>query len=76
MITLTVKEWTGIRKKIKEDYRWKPSVMMIRSSMRDELGFTPRLHSEWNESKHRLEETVFLDFYNNEKETLFRLKYL
>jgi len=75
MITLTVKEWNAIRKRIKADYEWKPSIVLIRNSMKNELGFTPRLHSTYTEQRGT-EEVVYLDFYNNEKETMFRLRYL
>lgn len=75
MIKLTVKQWTQIRKKIKEEYQWKPSVYMIRGVMRRELGFTPRLHSEYSEQTGGVE-IVCLDFYDEPAETMFRLKYL
>ena len=76
MIELEVKEWTKIRKRLKEEYNWKPSVFMIRSVMREQLGCTSRLHQTWNENLGHVEEKIFLDFYSEEKETLFRLKYL
>ncbi len=52
---------------------------MIRDVMKRELGFTIRYHEDWvtdtdGRNKHR--EMVCLDFYNEELETLFRLKYL
>ena len=71
MLTLTPKEWSEIRKRLKEDYAWKPSVFMIRETMRRELGFTPRYHLELG-----YKETIYLDFYDDAKETWFRLKYL
>lgn len=76
MITLSAREWTEIRKRLLVDYNWKPSVLLIRTTMREQLGFTPRYHSAWDEQKRKIKETVFLDFFNDEKETLFRLKYL
>lgn len=74
-IRLTVKEWTKIRKRLKEEYAWKPSLMLVRSVMQRELGFLPRLHTEWSEQMGSTE-VVFLDFYDDNMETLFRLKYL
>lgn len=75
MISLSVKEWTRIRKLLKEEYAWKPSIFMIREVMRRELGFTTRLHQEYQEQTGYIE-TVCLDFYNDAAESWFRLKYL
>lgn len=79
MITLTEDEWTQIRKRLKEDYKWKPSVLLIRAAMRRELGFTTRLHEHWVDdgdigSGYRI--TMYLDFYDDAAETFFRMKYL
>jgi len=79
MIRLSEPEWRPIRRRLKEEYAWKPSVFMIRDVMKRELGFTIRYHEDWvtdtdGRNKHR--EMVCLDFYNEELETLFRLKYL
>jgi hypothetical protein len=75
MLTLTAKEWTTIRKRLKEEYAWKPSVLMIRETMKRELGFTPRYHVTWS-AQRGSEEVIYLDFYDDAKETWFRLKYL
>lgn len=75
MITLTVKEWTQIRKQLKVEYAWKPSIFMIREVMKRELGFTSRLHYTYSEQRGR-EEVIYLDFYDEPSETMFRLKYL
>jgi hypothetical protein len=75
MITLTVKEWTRIRKQLRVDYAWKPSIFMIRDTMRRELGFLPRYHRVYDEHTGYTE-TVYLDFYDDPTETMFRLKYL
>ena len=74
-INLTVNEWTVLRKQLRDEYDWKPSVFMIREVMRRELGFTIRFHQEWIEHVG-MKETVALDFYDDNLETLFRLKYL
>lgn len=74
-IVLSEKEWTPIRKRLKEDYAWKPSVLLIRESMKRELGFTVRSHEEWD-SRIGYTVSICLDFYNDQQETLFRLKYL
>lgn len=75
MITLTVKEWTQIRKQLKVEYAWKPSIFMIKHVMKRELGFTPRYHTTYSEQTGS-SEIVCLDFYDDPSETLFRLKYL
>jgi len=74
MLTLTVVEWAKIRKQIKEEYSWKPSILLIRDVMRRELGFVTR-YQEYSQT-HGTKEAVFLDFYDDAMETLFRLKYL
>jgi hypothetical protein len=75
MITLETREWTKIRKQLKEDYAWKPSVLLIRETMKRELGFTTRYHQEYTEQTG-FTEHVCLDFYNDASESYFRLKYL
>lgn len=76
MIALTSKEWTPIRQKIAIEYKWKPSVLLIRETMKRELGFTTRYHKEWDPGMVRYKEIVCLDFYDDATETMFRLKYL
>jgi hypothetical protein len=80
-IRLTDEEWKKIRVQILEEFKLKPSVLMIRSVTRRELGFTTRYHREWvpapgYDGYGQYEEFIFLDFYNDEQETFFRLKYL
>lgn len=75
MIVFTPKEWTPIRNRIKQDYAHKPSVMLIRDSMKRELGFTVREHRVYSEQRGS-ELSICLDFYDESMETLFRLKYL
>ena len=74
MLTLTAVEWAKIRKQIKEEYSWKLSILLIRDVMRRELGFVTR-YQEYSQT-HGTKEAVFLDFYDDAMETLFRLKYL
>lgn len=74
-ISLTPKEWKDIRKKLKEEYPEKPSLFVIREVMRRELGFTTRYHQVYKEQTGYIE-SVCLDFYDANLETLFRLKYL
>jgi len=74
MLTLTAGEWRDVRNKIREEYHWKPSVLLIREVMRRELGFVTR-YQEYSH-QHGKQEIIYLDFYNDAMETLFRLKYL
>ena len=73
MLTLTVKEWNKLYKQLNEE--WPRSVMMIRSKMKEELGFTVREH-RWYSEQHGTQKQICLDFYDDAKETWFRLKYL
>ena len=55
------------------------SVLLIRPKMRKVLGFTSRTHSEWDEvgglgEFHRVEQ-IHLDFFSENKYTMFLLKY-
>ncbi len=84
VIKLTPKEWTPIRKAIKEEFKLQPSVLLIRDAMRRELGFTTRYHRYWKPAENTLSydghgeyvEEIHLDFYDELSETMFRLKYL
>lgn len=75
MITLTDREWRSIKRQLKVDWAHKPSVFLMRSVMKRELGFTDREHKVWTEQQGYVE-TVYLDFYDEPSETMFRLKYL
>ena len=84
-ITYTQSEWNDIWERIKKDYP--PSVWLIRSKMREKLGFTPREHTEWlgywdnassedrRAGRHGYRTLIHLDFYNEKYRSLFLLKY-
>ena len=74
-IALTPSEWSTVYNKLAKRYEHQPSVILIRSKMRKELGFTVRLHKEYFPQRGYAE-TVFLDFYNDEAATLFMMTYL
>jgi hypothetical protein len=74
VITLSEREWLNIREQLKLDYADKPSIWLMRSVMRRELGFTTRSHQDWNQGQYH--SIVYLDFYDEPMETIFRLKYL
>jgi hypothetical protein len=52
-----------------------PSVLLVRSKMRKVLGFTSRIHSEWNAWAGMRIEQIHLDFFSENKYTMFILKY-
>lgn len=77
MIELTDYQWAELRQRLIEEYRDEPSVMLVRTKMRQVLGFTPRYHQRWPVDQVTLypETIIFLDFFDDRLETWFRLKY-
>ena len=75
-IQFNLEEWEQLKLKMAKDHELKPSVFMIREVMKRELGFTTRMHRQWDPGMVNYQEHVLLDFWNDEKETFFRLKYL
>ena len=75
-IQFTPEEWAQLKLEMTKDHELKPSVFMIREVMKRELGFTTRMHRQWDPGMVNFQEYVLLDFWNDEKETFFRLKYL
>ena len=71
-IELTNHQWFELRAKLQSDYP--ASFTMIRSTMRDKLGFTPRTHKTWT-ALNGFETVVHLDFFDEAKRTMFMLKY-
>lgn len=76
MITLTRAKWRDLRQQLSKEYP--PSIMNIRSAMKRELGFTPRFHdfNDGNYISYGNGGIVYLDFFDDVKETWFQLKYL
>ena len=88
---LSTQQWGKIKSLLTDEYKDTPSVMLIRSKMREVLGFTVRDHKNWiaysdtpPESEFTtlittragyLEKSVMLDFYQESMRTLFLLKY-
>lgn len=72
-IKLTEAEWTKLHDRISKEHP--PAVLLIRTVMKRELGFTTRTHHEWT-SRHGYSKIVCLDFFDDQQETMFRLKYL
>ena len=75
-IQFTMEEWVQLKLKLVKEHELKPSIFMIREVMKRELGFTTRMHRQWDPGMVNFQEHVLLDFWNDEKETFFRLKYL
>lgn len=76
-IQLTPEEWVPIMEKIVTEYG--KAMVLISWRMRDILGFTVREHKEWIEDGDYgsgYKTTIFLDFWNDDMQTYFRLKYL
>jgi hypothetical protein len=85
-IKLTPRQWRILRERLFEEYQATPSVIMIRSKMRDVLGFTPREHTEYiddpdlanaiqGQRPYHSERNIMLDFYSESMRTMFLLKY-
>jgi len=86
-VKLSNTKWQSIRRQLKEEYP--ASVLLIRESMKRELGFTPRL-KQFNVNSDDVSEIycldgevireyssfTVLDFFDEQKQMLFKLKYL
>lgn len=78
-----MKSWNTIYQLIAKNYP--PSVLLVRSKMREVLGFTSRTHEEWMDSEVHINDVsygtkwqitkIHLDFYSETKRTMFLLKY-
>jgi hypothetical protein len=71
-IKLSLRQWSLLETQLKRDYN--PSVTLIRSKMRDKLGFTNRNHVYYDFSGNNVSD-VYLDFFDDVKRTMFLLKY-
>lgn len=81
-IKLSEPDWATLHDRIKQDYP--KSAWLVRDKMRRVLGFVPREHKEWIESdkpnrngwySRHPKITIYLDFYDDSKKTIFLLKY-
>jgi len=87
MIRLIQSQWIPLHSRLAQDYRHRPSVLMIRDVMRREIGCTVRRHRQWQDTREQalatgrleysghIQEWICLDFYDAALETWFRLKY-
>lgn len=78
-VVMTEQNWMKIREHL---FQTQPkSVMLTRWKMRDVLGFTDRLHTDWVEEPNKWggmgyqRRAVHLDFFDEPKRTMFLLKY-
>jgi hypothetical protein len=79
-IVLEEEQWLKLRHHL---FQTQPrSVMLTRWKMREVLGFTDRLHTEWIANKPNryggmgyTQRQIHLDFYDEAKRTFFLLKY-
>lgn len=74
-ISLSRAQWKLLNSQLQKDFP--RSTFLIRSRMKDQLGFTTRNHLEWSdEPNFRIRRTtVELDFYDEGKKTMFLLRY-
>jgi len=87
-IKLEEHEWQAIKADLEK--RYPKSVMLVRTKMKSELGFTVREHRGWIKDPNYDPQYAFgseydskiykvsihLDFYSEGAATMFRLKYL
>jgi len=76
-IELSQEEWQNIKSKIQEEYG--PNILLISWKLKRTLGFTLRHHQTYVDDGDYGSGWVtkcMLDFYDDELETVFRLKYL
>jgi len=73
---LTHGEWERIREQIRAEHG--QSMIMLRSKMRDELGFTPREHLMWLKKMDggHYSTVIHIDFYSEQARTYFLMKYI
>lgn len=76
MIILTLNEWDNVKERITE--RHGLSMTLLSFKLKRDLGFTVRNHRyvEDRDLYRRHVHEIHLDFYDDAKETMFRLAYL
>ncbi len=74
-VILTVSQWKTIRKLLQEEYP--KTVFMIRDKMKQVLGFTVREHKAFIQKPDGgyYDMQIHLDFYSQNKRTMFLLKF-
>lgn len=72
-VKLSVSQWKKIRKLLQEEHP--KTVFMLRDKMKRILGFTVREHREYIEEKGYYDNQIHLDFFSENKRTMFLLKF-
>ena len=72
-LVMTQGQWKSIRELLHKEHP--KSTFMIRDRMRAKLGFTPRDHRHFDQTRGYYVEQVHLDFYSENKKTMFILKF-
>jgi len=72
-VILTVEQWKTIRTELQTEHP--KTVFMLRDKMKRVLGFTVREHKHWDEGVVNMKFEIHLDFYSENKRTMFLLKF-
>lgn len=72
-VILTPSTWRKISDSLHTEYP--KSVFMLRNRMREKLGFTVREHRHYDNNVGYYTNQVHLDFYSENKRTMFLLKH-
>jgi hypothetical protein len=72
-VKLTVEQWHLIRAELHSEYPL--SVFLMRDRMKAKLGFTVREHNEYDPALQRNKFSIHLDFFSENKQTMFLLKF-
>ncbi len=72
-VVLTISQWKKIRTELKTEQP--QTVFMLRDKMRRVLGFTVREHKRWDAGVVNVIHEIHLDFYSENKRTMFLLKF-
>jgi len=72
-VIITRGQWVGILEQLRKEYP--QSIFLLRDRMRAKLGFTNRDHRHYDKEKGYYIEQVHLDFYSENKKTMFLMKF-
>ena len=72
-VILNVEQWKTIRTELQTEHP--KTVFMLRDKMKRVLGFTVREHRHWDEGVVNMMFEIHLDFYSENKRTMFLLKF-
>ena len=72
-LTLSFDAWRKLQEKIIEDYG--RTTMLISWRLKSTLGFTVREHVDYTQDNWADRNTIRLDFWDDQLQTLFLLKY-